>query len=207
MLRLSYCLSTDIFGLTGVLSHIVSAFICTFMLTASVLIIGHAVNSLESFQMRCLRKFFSRRAVIIICNYLTFVGIVIHELSHAFMAWAMGAKITEIRVFEIRNDGRLGHVNFRATGSKTHQRLQCTFVSCAPVLFGVLLIYLLVKSVFSGMLSPIWQLIGWYYIISIADHMSMSSVDIKMYFKGLMRVFPIVFLMSWCLIYFFVAKR
>ena len=130
MLELSYNLATDVFGLTGLLSHIVASLICTFVLTVFVLVVGSLVNLFESFQMRCLRKFFSRKTVLVICNYVTFVGTVIHELSHAFMAWAMGTKITEVRVFEIRDDNRLGHVNFKATGSKTQQRLQYTLCSC-----------------------------------------------------------------------------
>jgi hypothetical protein len=205
MLELSYNLATDVFGLTGLLSHIVASLICTFVLTVFVLVVGSLVNLFESFQMRCLRKFFSRKTVLVICNYVTFVGTVIHELSHAFMAWAMGTKITEVRVFEIRDDNRLGHVNFKATGSKTQQRLQYTFISCAPVIFGSILVYLLVKAVFSGALTPVWKGIAWYYIISIADHMSMSSADRKLYLKGLVRAFPIVFFISWCLIYMFVA--
>jgi hypothetical protein len=205
MLSLSYYISTEIFNLTGTVSRIVAALTCTTLLSVFVLVIGAVVNWFESFQMRMLRKFFKRKTVIFICNYLTFVGTVLHELAHAFTAWAMGAKITEIRVLEIRDDGRLGHVGFKPTGSKTKQKLQCTFVSCAPVISGMILIWLIFRSIRSGFMSPLWQVISWYYIISIADHMSMSSADRKLYFKGLTRVFPVTFFISWGLIYFFMS--
>lgn len=201
-----YYIATDIFGTRGIISHIVASSLITVFLAFAVIVVGWTVDYLESLQMRCMRKFFSRKTVIFICNYVTFVGTVIHELSHAFMAWSMGARIHEIKVFETQDNGRLGHVTFSTCGSRFTQRAQLVFISCAPVLFGSLLVYLLLKAVTIGELSTVWRIIGWYYIISIIDHMSMSSADIKNYTRGLLRIAPVVFLFSWVIIYFFVAK-
>jgi hypothetical protein len=38
-------------------------------------------------------------------NYLTFPGVILHELSHALMAMVTGAKVTHIRFFAVGYGG------------------------------------------------------------------------------------------------------
>lgn len=206
MFEFAYRVASETLGLSGFNSHIAASLIVTVAVSTFVIIIGWLVNNFESFQMRCLRKVMSRKAVIFVCNYVTIVGTVFHELAHAFMAWSMGAKVQEIRVLEIRDDNRLGHVSFRPNGSKFMQKVQITCISCAPVLSGLLWVYILLKALQYGDLSIGWQIVTWYYIISIIDHMSMSEVDIKNYLHGLFRVAPVMFMFSWVIIYLFVAR-
>ena len=207
MFDFAYYISSRILEFEGTKANLVASGIVTFIVIFSVIIIGAIANKIEQWQMRFLGRFFKPKTVMFMCNYLTCVGTVLHELAHATMGWMMGAEITGIRVLEInREDGRLGHVNFKTKGKKLQQKYQIVFISCAPVISGCLLVYLLFKAVLYGGLDIGWRLVGWYYIISIIDHMSMSSVDIKNYVKGIFHVAVVVFFAAWLITYLFVPK-
>lgn len=66
-----------------------------------------------------------------------FVGIVLHELSHALACLIVGNKITRISLFSIRRDGGVGFVEYSYVDRWYSPFTNC-FVAIAPLMGGVL---------------------------------------------------------------------
>ena len=176
---------------------IILALITTILIITSVIIIGVLIEKLEQIEMKILSKFFGIKLTNFICNRLTFIGVIVHEYSHALFATLAGAKVTEIKCFEFNNYGRLGHVTYTLQGNRVQQALQYSLCSCAPVVTGLTLESILLKIMFTTPNLPTWSLVLiWYLFISVLNHMSMSSSDIKNYCKGLWIIAPVTFIIS-----------
>lgn len=182
--QISYTEPTKSFILCG---------IYTIMILLSVIIIGAVFDIIEVYQIRILRKLFGGKVASFICNRLTFPGIVVHELSHAVFASMLGASVTKIKLISLRNDGRLGYVEYITRGRKMMQGLQHAWSSCAPTIVGMILEYALF-SMFHVAASLPQKLIIIYFIISIADHMSMSKQDIMNYIRGSWAIAAILYI-------------
>ena len=194
----------DALHLDGILARLVLSFILASIVLLSVIIIGWLVNRFEFLQMRFLSKFFSQKTVFVLCNYCTFIGVFFHELSHAFAAWATGAKVVKVKLFQIKRDSdQLGCVEFCPKGSKLQRSCQMALVSCAPVLTGMFFSYIIIRLLFFHQLDIWINILLWYVLISIVDHMSMSVADIKNYLKGMLFLFPCMIVICWFFIYFF----
>lgn len=189
-------------GLSGLWLDVVVSFAVTLLLTMSVVVIGLVMNRIEQLQMRLIAGKGGARLANFACNYLTFPGTVIHELSHAMLAMMSGAKVVDIKCFEIFSHGRLGHVDFILRGPAWKQRLQMALTSCAPVVIGLMLEVSLLRTVICYPLEKWMQISIWYLVISIADHMSMSNVDLRNYFRGLVFVFPMTMVLILAIKYF-----
>lgn len=161
-------------------------------ITLSIIVIGLIVNELEKVQIRLVSKLFGNKIAYFICNYLTFPGIIIHELSHALFASMSGAKVTKVKLISFKRDGQLGYVQYITRGNKIIQSLQKSWSSAAPTIVGMLLeLFLLYLLRNKGDLS--WIII--YLMISIGDHMSMSKQDIKNCLSGCWSVAFIVYIL------------
>ena len=140
---------------------------------------------------RVLARLVGHRFECFFSNYALFVGVIIHELSHAFFALITGAKVVEVALFKPEN-GSLGHVVYQSRGNTFARALQSSFSSCAPVVVGLVLCGLMITKVFP-ILTVSWQwILAIYLFISIAFHMNMSKVDIKVYFSGLLPLLVIM---------------
>ena len=161
-------------------------------ITFSVVIFGWAMNVLESGVIGLIARLFGMNWALFICNYLTFPGVMLHELSHAIVITLTGGKVTKIKLLEVSRTGRLGHVEFYTRGPQKLQALQMACGSCAPVVFGIIEILLLRHFITTYSFAPLWNSISYYLIFSIACHMSMSKEDLINYFHGMIYIFPSV---------------
>ena len=116
-------------------------------------------------------------------NYITFIGVIHHELSHMLFALFTGAKIYKVELFRPTKDS-LGSVIVGYRGSKLKQSIQATFVSVAPIVVGVLSVFSLYKLFLFLDLSIIYNVIFIYVMLSIVLHMTMSKADFSNYVKG-----------------------
>ena len=89
----------------------------------SVIIIGVIADQLEKYLSRFFGKLFGPKLAHFIVCRLTLPGTILHELSHSFGGWALGAKILKIRVLEFKGN-QLGHVEVHCRGSKVVQLIQ-----------------------------------------------------------------------------------
>lgn len=182
-------------GLPTIMTDIIVSFLAALILAVSVVIIGEMVNRLEQYQMRIIARSTGVRIASFVCNRLTFPGIIIHELSHALFVILTGARLIRVCCFEIFKGDRLGHVDFALDGSLFKQRAQLSLISCAPVLTGLLIENILIKVNLTYNFEWYIHLLLWYLIISVADHMSMSKVDVQNYKRGMVVVFPIMMIL------------
>lgn len=180
-------------GFTGWQFDIIASLIFVVISMTMVVVIGSFVNYLEQLQMRGLSKFIGDRGAEFICNRLLFPGTVVHELSHAFFATISGAKVTKIRCFTLFSKDTLGYVEFGTRGGALKRSFQLSFTSCAPTVMGCVWIFVILKVLRMPDLNFASQAGLVYLLISIADHMSMSSVDVKNYIKGGILLFFVFF--------------
>lgn len=169
-----------------------TSLICTAIMIFAVLLIGAIMNGLQRLQINLLEKFFGLKAALFICNYATIPGTILHETAHAIFGLLTGAKITDISYLDTKGDS-LGHVDYIVRGPKPIKAIQHTMIACAPVFAGIIAQYFLINAIFYGHFSIWAEIFFWYLVISVIDHMSMSSVDIKHYFQGMWAIAPLVF--------------
>ena len=126
----------------------------------------------------------------VLINYLTFVGVFHHELSHALFAYPTFAKVTEIKLFQFnQKNGALGYVNFIPRGNFITKSIQKVFISTAPIITGIISCSLLYTYVRPLAITELWSTILFYYVlISIILHMSLSKPDIKLMKSGIVVV-------------------
>lgn len=158
----------------------------------SVIVVGAIINGIEKIQITLLSKVFGVKGALFICNYLTLPGTIIHESAHALLCVVTGAKVTEISFLDTKGD-TLGHVSYINCGPAPIRAIQDSLCACAPVFAGLLCDAYIINRLLN-VSDPIWgKVILVYLAISIIDHTSMSSIDIKHYFQGIWAVAPIVF--------------
>ena len=173
---------------------ILISFVLTIIACVSVIIIGAAVEKLEIFEMKFLSKLTSPKKALFIEDRLTFPGTILHECAHAVTAWATGAKVTKVKFLTFFDAHKLGCVYFQPRGNMLQQRFQLSLTSCAPVLVGMSALNLLMYINTAIAMPWYFRALSIYLMISIFNHMTMSTADIKNYLRGLISVFPVVFL-------------
>ncbi len=165
---------------------IVSGIILVALILTPV-IVGFILNLLERLEFKFFCYFFGYKAAFYIVNYVTLAGTILHELSHTLFAFITGAKVTEISFFD-RDGEALGHIAYRPQGPFFLQAIQHSLTACAPVIMGfagfVITSYFFLTTTYG-----VWaQILLIYLGISIINHSSMSSIDIKHYFQGIWAV-------------------
>ena len=86
-------------GLEGIKLYLAVAAVFAVILQFSVVIVGFFVNQLEIAEYRLIRRFKGHKFAVNFCNYLTFPGVILHELSHALLVKLSGGKVTKMRIF------------------------------------------------------------------------------------------------------------
>lgn len=171
-------------------NYLLTALILTFAIPVAGFVIEQLVKILYSVTAAFLGGSFTY----FIFNRLTFIGVFHHELSHALLATVTGAKVTKIVFFHPDGD-RLGYVEYVTRGNIIMRSVQQTMASIAPVFCGALtsagIYYYL--TVYGAALVA-WQMVLlWYAFISIILHMTMSSQDFKVMWRGIPVVYIIIF--------------
>ena len=181
-------------GFHGFTADLLVAGALTLVIMVSVIIVGFFVDLIDTVVFSLFKRLLGLKGAIIICRYLTFPGIMLHELAHALFIIITGGRIKSICLLSRLKEGGVGQVQFWAVGSRRRQAVQLALSSCAPVLMGfieetillILLLYFKIPFPFSIML--------WYMVFTIGVHMSMSREDLKCYLKGWMYILPVMFL-------------
>lgn len=172
------------FGISGWKLEVLSSMSFVIIFMCSVLAIGQFVNLFEHGQIYVLSKCFGNKIAVFICNRLLFPGTILHELSHAAFAVFSGAKVTSIHCLTLFSRDTLGYVNFVTVGRPVKRAFQLAFISCAPTITGIGFLMLSVHVLKSVPMSFGARAVMLYFVLSVADHMSMSRADAKNYLKG-----------------------
>lgn len=171
----------------------------TILILLVVPCIGFINDWLINIIIRRMYYIFGSTLTKFIANYLTFIGTVHHELSHAIIAFCTGAKVTKIELF-YPSGPTLGKVSFIPRGNRITKSIQLTLSAIAPVILGCVTEYLLIKYAIANSTGIITTVIIYYLILSIFLHMTMSKQDIKNAIKGLpictLLIFGVLFTMK-----------
>ncbi|MBO5386632.1 MAG: M50 family metallopeptidase [Lachnospiraceae bacterium] len=169
------------------MSRLISAIAITMIIIIAIVIIGFTIGIVTDYIANCLMSLFGYKIGYIIANYITFPGVIHHELSHAFVAFITGAKIAKIELFKIpsKSGGALGTVSFIPRGPKLLQSIQLTVTPLAPIPFGLLTLKIIYNFIKVTELNLGTMIVITYIMISILLHMKLSKQDIKTSLKGL----------------------
>jgi len=141
--------------------------ILEYLLTAGMATISHVLilvgpGLILALLMNGLTSFVRRQTCLVmgIPLYLLlfgWLGVVVHELSHALFCVLFGHEIVEIKFFNFHADGSCsGHVVNRYDSENLYQVIGTFFIGVAPIIIGSLVIYgacryLLGPAVFGSM--------------------------------------------------------
>lgn len=160
------------------------SFKMTLLMLIAMIAIGMVASGVEKAINSAIAVPFGAGFAFLFCNYLTFPGTILHELSHAFVATVTGAKVTEISFFDFGGMS-LGHVNYIPRGTKFMRGLQNSLTACAPVISGCIALVFLFNWLSSFEQSTPAYIGIIYLIVCVIDHMTMSLVDAVNYFRGI----------------------
>lgn len=124
-------------------------------------------------------------ALVIVC-YLTFPGVLYHELSHALAALLTGARVTKINLRPRRSgDGyQLGSVIYVTCGGRIRQALQRFVIGLAPSMTGFAGMAVLVCVVLP-LCTLVWQRVLWGYLFAcLLLHTGLSRQDLHGMYAG-----------------------
>ena len=173
----------------GAVNLVIQALLFEIAIFLAVPLLGILVESILVRGVRgILARLLGHKGEFIFSNYILCIGVVIHELSHAFFALITGAKIVEVALFKPEGNS-LGHVTFQTRGNTFTKALQSSFSASAPVVVGMIISALLLFKIFP-IIVPNWLFILVLYVfVAVVFHMNMSKPDLKAYFKG---TFPLL---------------
>ena len=189
-------------GFSGLGLDLLCGIVLGVCVMSAVPLIGRLIGFLMDCVMRGLSSISDGHTANMIANYVTFPGVILHELSHAVGAKISGAKIESIRLFE--PDGQsLGCVEYSCRGKRRRDMaFQRALSSCAPVLGGFVCIHVFLAM--ANWAGPYWPLalMSWHGIFSMACHMDMSRQDMKSYIKGCVWLLPYVIMVCTVVAYY-----
>ncbi|AWI06552.1 M50 family metallopeptidase [Clostridium drakei] len=114
----------------------------TFYLTGMIILIGLTLGVLRNNSIKNFQRSFGSNAVMI----TGFIGVPIHELSHAIFAVLFGHKITKIKLLQKPDEnGVMGYVQHGYNQNSIYQQIGNFFIGIAPIFGGVFSIITLMK--------------------------------------------------------------
>ena len=120
---------------------------------------------------------------------LTYIGVIHHELSHAFLAILTGAKVLKISLAKkgTVHNGQLGSVTFAPRGPKIIRNIQCTLIQLGPILLGTAqLVGISSLFLYSYVKLQSWQAFILVVLVQqIVYHMQLSKADIETMTRGI----------------------
>jgi len=180
------------------INYILTALILTLIIPAFGIVMGMLRKIIYN-----IISVFSPGFAFVLINYLTFPGVIHHELSHAIFGFISGAKIHNITLFH-PSGMSLGHVDMSYRGPWALRSIQACVSAAAPVFCGMAtscLLYSLAGLSSSGFLF----FLLYYLLFSVLMHMTMSIPDIKCYLKGFIGFFIILLIICILLRFDFIS--
>ena len=173
--------------MSGIIGYLITAL----LVTLSIPIFGFIMEILIKILYGLLAGVLGNKTAYLIFNRLSFIGVFNHELSHALLATLTGAKVKKIVFFKPEGD-RLGYVEYSSRGNVFIRSIQNTMASIAPVFCGAISVVCLVHILSTKDIAVWLYIFILYSIISIIMHMTMSSQDFKVMWKGVAVVYIII---------------
>lgn len=121
---------------------IIRTVIETIYLTGIIILVGFILGIFRNKAIRNFQRSFGFKSVMV----TGFIGVPVHELSHAIIAIIFGHKITKIKLLQRPDEGGvLGYVNHSYNKNNIYQQIGNFFIGIAPIFGGSLCIILAMK--------------------------------------------------------------
>ena len=126
----------------------------TIYLTGMVIVVGYILGFLRERSMGNFQRSFGWKAVAI----TAFIGVPIHEMSHAIFCVIFGHKIKKIVLLQKRDEnGVLGYVNHAYNTNSVYQQAGNFFIGIAPIFGGIssiiALMYVMIPRTYNEFLN------------------------------------------------------
>ena len=145
------------------------------------LILGIAFPLVSKMIFSFCRSFFKYITI----AYLTFPGVMLHELSHAIVGWLLGSKIKKVSLFNPQPDGTLGYVEHAPRGTASLMSIQLSLSSVAPAVILPSIAYYLFT--YYNPDNLVLFTLKWYLVLCCILHSELSNADCHNYFIGFFR--------------------
>jgi hypothetical protein len=107
----------------------------TIYITGMIILLGLLLGILRTYSINNLSRSFGRTAVMV----TGFIGVPVHELSHAVFAVLFGHKVTDIKLLQKPDEnGVMGYVNHSYNKLSIYQQIGNFFIGTAPIFGGVI---------------------------------------------------------------------
>ena len=168
--------------------------LCVVLVVVAVMLLSRV---LEAVAKGVISLFVGSGGASVVEGYLTYPGVVFHELSHALFALVSGARVTGISLRRRPSaDGRgwvLGSVTFVPRGNRVLQSFQLAFTGAAPLVTGMAAMYLMLRYAFPAC-TETWQELVWGYLfLCVLLHTELSRADLRRILEGLPIVLLVLF--------------
>ena len=121
-----------------------------------------------------------------IVNILAFIGVFLHEISHAILCICTGVRVKRISV-RLRNE-ETGQVNPHGAVAprRPYQEtfLQAVLAGLGPVLIGAWVIYFSLQIALSSLIDPVIRVIAAFLILSVLLASTPSPQDFRLMLVG-----------------------
>lgn len=122
------------FSMKFLMELLVRTFIETFYLTGTIILIGFLLGMLRNYSIKNLQRSFGRKALMI----TGFIGVPVHELSHAIIAILFGHKVFKIKLLQMPDEnGTMGYVRHSYNELSIYQQIGNFFIGIAPIFGGI----------------------------------------------------------------------
>lgn len=119
-------------------------FVEAFYLLGTIILIGMLLGILRTYSIRNFYRSFGSKAVMI----TGFIGVPIHEISHAIFAILFGHKVTQIKLLQKPDaNGIMGYVNHSYNQNSIYQQIGNFFIGVAPMFGGAISIITLMRFI------------------------------------------------------------
>ena len=170
---------------------------CSITIIAITLFIGAVASLIRNLVVRICARSFGNKFSALVDSKITFIGVLHHEISHALVAFILGAKIVNCKLYEVKSR-TLGHVDIIPRGGIVLESIQKGMCGLAPVICGILSNYALYHFFLSGLDKvEIKSFLAILLMVQISYHMSISKQDLLVALKGL----PILWIVAVIIIY------
>ena len=127
-----------------IIELLIKTCVLTFYLTGMIILVGLFLGILRTESIKNFQKSLGNSSVMI----TGFIGVTIHELSHAVTALLFGHKITAIKLFQKPDEnGILGYVNHSYNPRSLYQQVGNFFIGVAPIFGGTFVIITLMRLI------------------------------------------------------------
>lgn len=123
---------------------IVKTLVETIYLTGVIILVGFLLDIIRNTSLNNFQRSFGGKALMI----TGFIGVPIHELSHAIMAVVFRHRVTDIKLFQKPDaSGVMGYVKHSYSKSSLYQQVGNFFIGIAPIFGGVFSIIALMRFI------------------------------------------------------------